>query len=173
MTQNSLISLFLLVSAMSAGAQTVSNGVQFVGNDDRKVLRPDSVEERADSSSHEFEEWLRHEPLRLTPPDSITLICPLPPTTAVIAPTLLAPKHPPILLDVKKHIMTPAFRTEMQLAYASHLRAEQLKAQQGQLPMVGVNPLSLVGLAMHILLPHRKPKQEREREKLQRVIENY
>lgn len=122
----------------------------------------------ADSLKNNFEEWLRNEPLRSAPRDS-QAVAPLPPTLPVVAPRDLVPKQPQVSIN----IMTPAFRTEMQLAYQSGQLERMRKEQQGGAMMIGVNPLSILGYVLSKVLPHRKSKKEREREKLKLVLDNY
>ena len=61
----------------------------------------------------------------------------------------------------------------MQLAYQSHWLDEQRKSQTGGAMTIGVNPLHLLGYLLHKLFPDRKSKKQREREKLQRILDNY
>ena len=140
------------------------------------MVRAQSFEEKAkalktDSLKADFEEWLRNEPLR--PETSKELFTqPLPPTTAIISPQLLQPKHPPISCV----IMTPKLRTDMQLAYQSHWLEEQRKAQQGGAMMVGINPLCLISVGISYLFPHlgnKKSKKQLQREHLKQVLEHY
>ena len=69
--------------------------------------------------------------------------------------------------------MTPKLRTDMQLAYQSHWLEEQRKAQQGGAMTIGVSPLSLIALVIDKILPKRKSKKQRQREKLQQILDNY
>ena len=121
---------------------------------------------QADSLRADYEEWLRREPLRPVPHDSNALQ-PLPPARIQYA------EAPPQSPNVSINIMTPAFRTELQLAYQSHQLEEQRKAQQGGAMTIGTNLIPLVGHLLRKLFPQRKSKKQREREKLQRVLDNY
>ena len=69
--------------------------------------------------------------------------------------------------------MTPQLRTEMQLAYHSHWLEEQHKMQEGGAMTIGINPLHVLGYVLQKLFPNRKSKKQREREKLQRILDNY
>lgn len=154
-----IIIVALLMTPMALQAQ---------GNDSRH-LRIDSLRrQRSDSLRSDYEEWLRNEPLKPSPRDSQTL-APLPPSMPLPRPEQLAPQHPKVSIN----IMTPAFKTELQLAYQSHQLEEMRKQQQGGAMMVGVSPLSLIGFVLQKIFPSRKSKKEREREKLQRVLDNY
>ena len=148
-----LPSLLLIFASLTVRAQ--------VPDDRRQHMPPDTL--RSD-----FEEWLHNEPPQSAPHDSLTLR-PLPPSMALAHPERLMPQHP----KVSVVIMTPQLRTDMQLAYQSHWLAEQRKEQQNGAMMIGVNPLSLIGYALSKILPNRKSKKQREREKLQRVLDNY
>ena len=133
-----------------------------------------------DSIKEDFEEWLRHKPKpsELDKPlaphsDNELFTSPLPPSTGIIDPRLLAQKeHPPVSVV----IMTPKLKTDMQLAYQSHWLEESRKEQQGGGMMVGVNPLCLISVVVSKLFPslaNRKSKKERQREHLQQVLKNY
>ena len=87
----------------------------------------------------------------------------------IISPEKLSPSRPPISVV----IMTPKLRTEMQLAYQSHWLEEQRKSQKGGAMTAGINPLSLVAWVVSKIIPHRKSKKQRQREKLQQVLDNY
>ena len=161
------------------------------------MVRAQSFEEKSktptgDPIKSDFEEWLRNAPPHSAPfrseneplkketekplaPDlgDIAHIRPLPPSTGIIDPRLLAKKERPPISVV---IMTPKLRTEMQLAYQSHWLEEKRKEQQGGGMMIGVNPLCLISVAVSKLLPslaHRKSQKERQREHLQQVLKNY
>lgn len=152
--------------------------------------QPKSI--KNDSIKTDFEEWLRNAPPHSAPfrseneplqkevnkplaPDlgDIARSRPLPPTTGIIDPRLLAQKeHPPVSVV----IMTPKLKTDMQLAYQSHWLEESRKEQQGGGMMVGVNPLCLISVVVSKLFPslaNRKSKKERQREHLQQVLKNY
>ena len=96
-------------------------------------------------------------------------ISPIPPSIPVDDPMKLNPKHPPISIN----IMTPQLRTEMQLAYQSRWLENQRKDQVGGAMTIGINPLNLLGYLLYKLFPDRKSKKQREREKLQRILDNY
>lgn len=153
MSHSSYILLLLLALATPVvRAQT---------NDDNRRVHPDSTKT-------DYEEWLHNEPQESPMHDS-TVIQPLPPSLPNVRPEKLMPNHPKVSIS----IMTPALKTDMQLAYQSHWLEEQRKAQQGGAMMVGVSPMAIVGYVLSKLFPHRKSKKEREREKLQRVLDNY
>lgn len=130
-------------------------------DDDKRRLRPDSTKT-------DYEEWLRNEPQESPMHDSIALR-PLPPSL----PRARAEQLMPSRTKVSIPIMTPALKTDMQLAYQSHWLEEQRKEQQGGAMMVGVSPMAIIGYVLSKLFPHRKSKKEREREKLQRILDNY
>lgn len=137
---------------MTAGAQ--------VSEDNKYRLRQDSLK-------NDYEEWLRNEPLRSSF-DSLA-VAPMTPQMPAVPVSELKPRLP----EVSINIMTPAFKTEMQLAYQSHWLEEQRKEQQGGAMMMGVNPLSLIGYLLSKIIPHRKSKKERERERLKQILDNY
>ena len=147
-----IIMLSLLTLAMAVRAQIVEDG--------KRLQKPDSLK-------NDYEEWLRNEPLR--PKQDSLAIQPMPPITPVTDPRELHPKHPPISIN----IMTPQLRTEMQLAYHSHWLEEQQKMQEGGAMTIGINPLHVLGYVLQKLFPNRKSKKQREREKLQRILDNY
>lgn len=137
------------------------------------MVRAQSVEDRKrmhvpDSAKNDFEEWLRNEPIRPELHDS-TAISPVVPSTMRADPSKLKPKQPPVSIN----IMTPELRTDMRLAYHSHWLEEQRKAQQGGAMTIGVNPLSLIAIVIHKLFPKHKSKKQRERERLQQILDNY
>ena len=121
-----------------------------------------------DSTKNDFEEWLRNEPIKPELHDS-TAISPVVPSTMRADPSKLKPKQPPVSIN----ILTPELRTDMQLAYHSHWLEEQRKAQQGGAMTIGVNPLSLIAIVIHKLFPKHKSKKQRERERLQQILDNY
>ena len=132
-----------------------------VEEDKKRLHVPDSVK-------NDFEEWLRNEPVRPEQGDSLA-IAPLPPSGAVVNPRELQPKHP----DVSINIMTPALRQDMELAYQGHWLEEQRKSQVGGAMTIGVNPLSLIGYVLRKIFPRHKSRKERERERLQWILDNY
>lgn len=137
------------------------------------MVRAQSVEDRKrmhvpDSAKNDFDEWLRNEPIRPELHDS-TAISPAVPSTMRADLSKLKPKQPPVSIN----IMTPEMRTDMRLAYHSHWLEEQRKAQQGGAMTIGVNPLSLIAIVIHKLFPKHKSKKQRERERLQQILDNY
>ena len=74
---------------------------------------------------------------------------------------------------VSVNIMTPELRQDMRLAYHSHWLEQQRKEQLGGAMTIGINPLSLIAVVVHKLLPKRKSRKQREREKLQQLLDNY
>ena len=121
-----------------------------------------------DSTKNDFEEWLRNEPLKPELHDSTTL-SPIEPADLKLDPSKIKPKHPPISIN----IMTPELRNDMRLAYHSHWLEEQRKAQQGGAMTIGINPLNLLALVIHKLMPKHKSKKQRYRERLQEILDNY
>ena len=155
-----IIILSLLILAMAADAQ-VDEDKKTVDTSLQRMQIPDSVK-------NDFEEWLRNEPLQPSQHDTMA-ISPLLPSIPITEPMKLKPKHPPISIN----IMTPVLRTEMALAYQGHWLEEQQKSQLGGAMTIGVNPLHLLGYLLNKLFPDRKSKKQREREKLQRILDNY
>ena len=150
--------LFLLALAETAKAQVVE--------DKKRIQMPDTVSHHYDA---DYEEWLRNEPLKPEPVDS-SILKPLPPELHRISPDkILAAKHPPLQINV----ITPRVRQDMRLAYQSHWLEEQRKQQLGGAMTIGVNPLSLAALIISKIFPHRKSKKERQREKMQQILDNY
>ena len=148
-----VIMLSMLALAMMVRAQ-VEEGV-------KRLHVPDSTKD-------DYEEWLRNEPLKPELRDSSAL-SPIPPSIMHLDPSKIKPKHPPISIN----IITPELRNDMRLAYQSHWLEEQRKAQQGGAMTIGVNPLSLIALVIDKILPKRKSKKQRQREKLQQILDNY
>ena len=148
-----MMMLSLLTVAVVAMAQ--------VEEDKKRLHVPDSVK-------NDYEEWLRNEPVRPEPEEG-TAIAPLPPSGAVVDPQKLQPKHP----DVSINIMTPALRQDMQLAYQGHWLEEQRKSQAGGAMTAGVSPLSLIGYVLRKIFPKRKSRKERDRERIQWILDNY
>ena len=159
-----LMILSLLTLAIMVRAQDVENR--------KRILLPDSAKNASphadQKSENDFEEWLRNEPIRPELHDS-TAISPVVPSTMRADPSKLKPKQPPISIN----IMTPELRTDMRLAYHSHWLEEQRKAQQGGAMTIGVNPLNLIAIVIHKLFPKHKSKKQRERERLQQILDNY
>ena len=136
-------------------------------------VRAQNVEDKKrmhvpDSAKNDFDEWLRNEPIRPELHDS-TAISPVVPSTMRADPSKLKPKQPPVSIN----IMTPELRTDMRLAYHSHWLEEQRKEQKGGAMTIGVNPLSLIAIVIHKLFPKHKSKKQRERERLQQILDNY
>ena len=156
--------LSLLTLAIMVRAQDVENR--------KRILLPDSAKNASphadQKSENDFEEWLRNEPIRPELHDS-TAISPVVPSTMRADPSKIQPKHPPISIN----IMTPKLRTDMQLAYQSHWLEEQRKDQKGGAMTIGVNPLRLIAIVIHKLFPKHKSKKQRERERLQQILDNY
>ena len=159
-----LMILSLLTLAIMVRAQDVENR--------KRILLPDSAKNASphadQKSENDFEEWLRNEPIRPELHDS-TAISPVVPSTMRADPSKLKPKQPQVSIN----IMTPELRTDMRLAYHSHWLEEQRKAQQGGAMTIGVNPLSLIAIVIHKLFPKHKSKKQRERERLQQILDNY
>ena len=137
------------------------------------MVRAQNVEDKKrmhvpDSAKNDFDEWLRNEPIRPELHDS-TAISPVVPSTMRADPSKLKPKQPPVSIN----IMTPELRTDMRLAYHSHWLEEQRKEQKGGAMTIGVNPLSLIAIVIHKLFPKHKSKKQRERERLQQILDNY
>lgn len=162
--QQRLFILCLLLHAL-----TLSGWAQ--ATDGKKSLsQPDSVR-------NDFEEWLRNAPQHLGDDDlnhapvirDSSMLQPLPPELPLAHPSELTPKHPPISIN----IMTPALRNNMRLAYHGHWLEEEYKSQKGGAMTIGINPIALIGWAVTKLLPKHKSKKERERERLQRILDNY
>ena len=153
MSRSPYMLLLLLVLA--------TTDVRAQNDDDKRRLRPDSAKT-------DYEEWLRNEPQESLMHDS-TALRPLPPSLPSASSEQLKPSHSKVNIS----IMTPALKTDMQLAYQSHWLEEQRKEQQRGAMMVGVSPMAIIGYVLSKLFPHRKSKKEREREKLQRILDNY
>ena len=148
-----VFSILLYISSISVYAQVAEN--------DKKIGIPDSVKS-------DYEEWLKNEPQKSAQHDSSS-IDPMQSRLPIISPEELSPKRPPISVV----IMTPKLRTDMRLAYQSHWLEEQRKSQKGGAMTAGINPLSLAAWVVSKIIPHRKSKKQRQREKLQQVLDNY
>ena len=137
-----------------------------VSNDEKKVSIPDSIKSPAD----DFEEWLRNEPLKSTRHDS-SVLQPIPPQLNNLSPKAMMPQQKPVQVV----IMTPKLRQDMILCYQGHMLEERKKQfyQEGGVMTGSVNPLSLAALLISKLLHNRKSKKERQREKLQQILDNY
>ena len=157
-----MIRFFALIFILLALAETAKAQVV---EDNKRIQMPDTLHRHLD----DYEEWLRNEPLKPEPVDS-SILKPLPPELHRISPDkILAAKHPPLQIDV----ITPRVRQDMRLAYQSHWLEEQRKQQLGGAMTIGVNPLSLAALIISKIFPHRKSKKERQREKMQQILDNY
>ena len=156
--------LSLLTLAIMVRAQDVENRKRILLPDSAKNATPHSDQK----SENDFEEWLRNEPIRPELHDS-SAIRPIEPSMMRVDPSKIKPKQPAISIN----IMTPELRTDMRLAYHSHWLEEQRKAQQGGAMTIGVNPLSLIAIVIHKLFPKHKSKKQRERERLQQILDNY
>ena len=135
-----------------------------VSNDKKEVSVPDSIK----SPASDYEEWLRNEPMKPEQRDS-SVLRPMPPRIERVSPDKLVSLRSNKIGVV---IMTPKLRQDMRLAYQSHF-LEQQREQAGGAMTVGVNPLSLIALAVKKIFPKRKSKKERQREKLQQILDNY
>ena len=137
------------------------------------MVRAQDVENRKhihlpDSAKSDFDEWLRNEPIRPELHDS-TAISPIEPSMMRMDPSKIKPVYPPVSIN----IITPELRNDMRLAYQSHWLEEQRKAQKGGAMTIGVNPLSLIALVIHKLFPKHKSRKQRERERLQEILDHY
>ena len=121
-----------------------------------------------DSAKNDYEEWLRNEPLKKAPQDS-SVLRPMISGNILIDPKELMPKRPQVSVE----IMTPKLRNDMQLAAQSHWLEEQRKAQIGGAMTIGVNPLCLLGWIVEKIMPKRKSKKQRQKERLKQVLDNY
>lgn len=133
---------------------------QVSGDDRNRVL--------LDSIKNDYEEWLRNEPLRPESGDSLS-VRPLPPSETIVDPIELKENQAPVSIM----IMTPKLRQDMRLAYQGHWLEEQRKSQIGGAMTIGFNPLVLIGYIIRKIFPKRKSKKQREREKLQQILDNY
>ena len=150
--------VFLSALAVMAKAQ--------VSDDKKQISMPDSIK----SPANDFDEWLRNEPLKPQQHDS-SVLQPIPPQMNRLSPQVNIVQHPPIKIP----IMTPKLRQDMILCYQGHMLEERKKQfyQEGGVMTGSVNPLSLAALLISKLLPNRKSKKERQREKLQQILDNY
>ena len=158
-----MIRFFVLIICLFALAVMVKAQVS---SDEKKVSIPDSVKSPVD----DFEEWLRNEPLKSTRRDS-SILQPVPPQLNDLSPKAMIPQQKPVQVV----IMTPKLRQDMILCYQGHMLEERKKQfyQEGGVMAGSVNPLSLAALLISKLLPNRKSKKERQREKLQQILDNY
>ena len=158
-----MIRFFILMICLSALAAMAKAQVS---TDKKEVSVPDSVK----SPAADFEEWLRNEPLKSARRDS-SVLQPIPPQLNNLSPKAMMPQQKPVQVV----IMTPKLRQDMILCYQGHMLEERKKQfrQEGGVMAGSVNPLSLVALLVSKLLPSRKSKKERQREKLQQILDNY
>ena len=159
-----LLILLLLALATMVRAQDVENRKHIHLPDSASIATPHSDQR----SENDFEEWLRNEPLRPELRDS-TAISPIEPSDLKLDPKKIKTTHPPVSIN----IITPELRNDMRLAYQSHWLEEQRKAQKGGAMTIGVSPLSLIAIVIHKLFPKHKSKKQRERERLQQILDNY
>ena len=136
-----------------------------VSNDKKQISVPDSVK----SPVTDYEEWLRNEPMKPDLNDSSALK-PMDPSIERVSPDKLSP-IPSNKIDIV--IMTPQLRQDMRLAYQSHWLEQQRKEQVGGAMTIGLPILPLIALAVKKIFPKHKSKKERQREKLQQVLDNY
>ena len=158
-----MIRFFVLIICLFALAVMVKAQVS---SDEKQVSIPDSVK----SPAADFEEWLRNEPLKSTRRDS-SILQPVPPQLNDLSPKAMMPQQKPVQVV----IMTPKLRQDMILCYQGHMLEERKKQfrQEGGVMTGSINPLSLAALLISKLLPNRKSKKERQREKLQQILDNY
>ena len=158
MTRFFVLIICLLSLAVMAKAQV---------SDDRKQMQlPDTIKSPAD----DYEEWLRNEPLKPDLHDSSALQ-PIAPERSALSPKpQIEPQKP-----IQVVIMTPKLRQDMILCYQGHMLEERKKQfyQEGGFMAGSINPLSLAALLIRKLLPNRKSKKERQREKLKQILDNY
>jgi hypothetical protein len=134
-----------------------------------QVTEDDRQRIKADSIKHDYEEWLRNEPLKDDIQRDSMGVKPEAPSQCIVNPEQLLPTHKPVNIP----IMTPRLKTDMRLAYQSHFLQEQQKAQQGGAMTIGVSPLAFIGYLVHKIFPQRKSKKQRQREQLQQILDNY
>lgn len=158
-----MIRFFVLIICLFALAVMVKAQVS---SDKKKVSIPDSVK----SPAADFEEWLRNEPMKTSLHDS-SILQPIPPQLNNLSPKAMMPQQKPVQVV----IMTPKLRQDMILCYQGHMLEERKKQfrQEGGVMTGSINPLSLAALLISKLLPNRKSKKERQREKLQQILDNY
>lgn len=136
-----------------------------VSTDKKEVSVPDSIK----SPATDYEEWLRNEPMKPERCDS-SVLRPLPPRIERISPDKLVSLRPNKIGVV---IMTPKLRQDMRLAYHSHFLEQQRKEQVGGAMTIGLPILPLIAFAVKKIFPKHKSKKERQREKLQEILDNY
>lgn len=158
-----MIRFFVLIICLSA---LVVMAKAQVSNDKKQISVPDSIKGLAD----DYDEWLRNEPMKPELHDSSALQ-PIPPQLNSLSPQANIVQHKPVQVVV----MTPKLRQDMILCYQGHMLEEQRKQNklEGGVMMGSINPLSLAALIISKLFPNRKSKKERQREKLQQILDNY
>lgn len=157
-----MIRFFILIICLSVLAVMAKAQVS---NDKKEVSVPDSIK----SPASDYEEWLRNEPIKPEQRDS-SVLRPMPPRIERVSPDKLVSIRSNKIGVV---VMTPKLRQDMRLAYHSHFLDQQRKEQAGGAMTIGVNPLSLIAIAVKKIFPKRKSKKERQREKLQQILDNY
>lgn len=150
----------LFITTLFLFALTVTVRAQVYDDNRNRIL--------SDSIKSDYEEWLRNEPLRPESGDSMS-VRPLSPSDAIVDPMELKEKQSPVSIM----IMTPKLRQDMKLSYQGHWLEEQRKSQVGGAMTIGVNPLAFIGYLISKIFPKRKSKKQREREKLQQILDNY
>lgn len=153
-----ILIIYLCALAVMAKAQ--------VSDDKKQISVPDTLK----NPSSDYEEWLRNEPMKTSLHDS-SILQPIPPQLNNLSPKAMMPQQKPVQVV----IMTPKLRQDMILCYQGHMQEERKKQfyQEGGVMAGSVNPLSLAALLISKLLPNRKSKKERQREKLQQILDNY
>ena len=154
---------FVLIICLSA---LVVMAKAQVSDDKKQIQLPDTLK----NPSNDFDEWLRNEPLKPEQHDS-GVLQPVPPDLNHLSPQANIKQMKPVQVKV----MTPKLRQDMILCYQGHMQEERKKQfyQEGGVMVGSVNPLSLAALLISKLLPNRKSKKERQREKLKQVLDNY
>lgn len=159
-----VIMLSMLILAIMVRAQVDENRKHVLVPDSAKNALPPSDQR----SKSDFEEWLRNEPVRPELHDSAA-ISPIEPSAMRVDPSKIKPKYPPVTIN----IITPELQNDMRLAYHSHWLEEQRKSQQGGAMSIGVSPLSLIAFVIHKIFPKHKSKKQRQRERLQQILDEY
>ena len=152
-----ILIICLLALAVMAKAQ--------VSTDKKQISMPDSVK----SPVTDYEEWLRNEPMKPERSDS-SVLRPMLPRIERVSPDKLSPL-PSKKIEVV--VMTPQLRQDMRLAYQSHFLERQRKEQVGGAMTIGLPILPLIAFAVKKIFPKHKSKKERQREKLQEILDNY
>lgn len=158
-----MIRFFVLIICLLALAVMAKAQV----SDDRKQIElPDTLKSAAD----DYEEWLRKEPLKPELHDSSALQ-PISPNLNSLSPQANMIQHKPVQVVV----MTPKLRQDMILCYQGHMleeRKKQFKQEDGAMT-IGLPILPLIAFAVKKIFPKHKSKKERQREKLQEILDNY